>query len=100
MKTKDQLVNLGLSEFKADEVMLLESEMLKRAVKFSFKKKDGKIREAVGTLDPEKMIMENDELWTPKGEAKPESAENLRYWDLVKKMWREMKLVNFVAMEG
>ena len=34
MKTKEQLVSIGLTEIKADEVMLLESEMLKRAVKF------------------------------------------------------------------
>lgn len=98
MKTKDQLVKLGLSEQKADEVMLLESKMLEQAVKFRFVKKDGSIRDAEGTLDRSKMVMENGELWEPKGEPKPEVAENLRYWDLGKKMWREMKVLNFVAV--
>lgn len=100
MKTKEQLVKLGLSEQKADAVMLLESEMLKRAVKFRFTKKDGTERDAEGTLDRSKMVMENGELWEPKGDPKPEVAENLRYWDLGKKMWREMKVLNFVAVEG
>lgn len=100
MRTKKQLVSLGLTEMKADEVMLLESKMLEQAVKFSFKKKDGSLRDTEGTLKRELMVQEDGTLWQPKGEAKPESAENLRYWDLVKKMWREMKVVNLVAVEG
>lgn len=100
MKTKEQLVSLGLTEIKADEVMLLESKMLEQAVKFAYTKKDGSRREAEGTLDPKKMIMENGEPWTPKGDPKPETAEDLRYWDLGKRMWREMKVLNFIAVEG
>lgn len=100
MKTKDQLVSLGLTEMKADEVMMLESKMLEQAVKFAYTKKDGSHREAEGTLDPKKMIMANGEPWTPKGEPKPEVAENLRYWDLGAKMWREMKVFNLIAVEG
>lgn len=94
------MVSLGLTEMKADEVMLLESKMLEQAVKFAYTKKDGRRREAEGTLDPKKMIMENGEPWTPKGEPKPEAAEDLRYWDLGAKMWRQMKVFNLVAVEG
>jgi len=100
MKTKDQLIKLGLTEKKADEVMLLESKMLEQAVKFAYTKKDGSRREAEGTLDRSKMIMENGEPWTPKGDPKPESTEDLRYWDLGAKMWRQMKVMNLVAVEG
>lgn len=100
MKAKDQLVKLGLSEQQADSVMLLESEMLKRAVKFAYTKKDGGRREAEGTLDRSKMVMENGKLWEPKGEPKPEVVESLRYWDLGKRMWREMKVLNLIAVEG
>ena len=98
MKTKDQLVSLGLTEMKADEVMLLESEMLKRAVRFSFKKKDGTLREAFGTLNRKLMLLANGELWEPQGEPKPEASENLRYFDMEKQMWREMKVLNFVSV--
>lgn len=100
MKTKEQLVSLGLTEMKADEVMMLESKMLEQAVRFQYRKKDGTTRDAEGTLDRSKMVQEDGTLWEPKGEPKPEVAENLRYWDLAKKMWREMKVLNFVAVEG
>lgn len=100
MKTKEQLVSLGLTEMKADEVMLLESEMLKRAVKFSFTKKDGSLREAVGTLDREKMVQEDGTLWEPKGEAKPESPALVKFWDLVAHSWRCFTVANLVTVEG
>ena len=100
MKNREELIKLGLEEFKADEVMLLESKMMEQAVKFQFTKKDGSVRDAVGTLDPKKMIMENGEPWTPKGDPKPESAEDLRYWDLGAKMWRQMKVMNLVSVSA
>lgn len=100
MRTKEQLVSLGLTEMKADEVMLLESKMMETAVKFQFKKKDGTIRDALGTLVQKLMVLPTGEPWTPKGDPKPEVPENFRYWDLEKQMWREMKLANFVGMEG
>ena len=39
MKTKDQLIQIGVEEFKADEIMLLQEKMLEQAVKFQFKQK-------------------------------------------------------------
>ena len=98
MKQREDLIKLGLSEKKADEVMLLESKMLEQAVKFQFRKKDGTIRDAEGTLDRSKMVMENGKLWEPKGAPKPEVVESLRYWDLGKRMWREMKVLNLIAV--
>lgn len=100
MKSKESLINLGLSEVKADEVMMLESEMLKRAVKFAYLKKDGTTREAEGTLDPEKMIMANGEPWAPKGEVKPYAPIWFRYFDLGAKDWRQFNIFNLVAVEG
>ena len=100
MKTKEGLISIGLPDFQADAVMLLESEMLKRAVKFQFRKKDGSLRDAIGTLVRKLMVLPDGSLWEPKGEPKPEVAENLRYWDLEKQMWREMKVLNLVSVEG
>lgn len=100
MKTKEQLVSLGLTEIKADEVMLLESKMLEQAVKFQFTKKDGSLREAVGTLNREKMIQEDGKKWEPVGEARPDVPAIMKFWDCIAKAWRSFNVSNLVAVEG
>lgn len=100
MKTKEQLVSLGLTEIKADEVMLLESKMLEQAVKFQFKKKDGSIRDAIGTRKRELMVQEDGKVWEPVGAQKPECPTTLGFWDLEKKAWRCLIVSNLVAVEG
>ena len=100
MKTKENLVKLGLTEEMADEVMLLESKMLETAVRFQFKKKDGSTREAVGTLVREKMIQEDGKVWEPVGESRPEVPTLVKYWDLTVQGWRSFNVFNLVAVEG
>lgn len=100
MKTKDQLVSLGLTEMKADEVMMLESKMLEQAVKFQYRKKDGTIRDAEGTLDRSKMDLGDGTLWEPVGNGLPEKPEWVRYWDLKSMGWRQFNVFNLVAVEG
>lgn len=98
MKTKEQLVSLGLEEFKADEVMLLESKMLETAVRFQFVKKDGSLREAVGTLKRDKMVQADGSVWEPVGEARPEVPTLVKYWDCEKCAWRSFNVFNLVAV--
>lgn len=98
MKTKDQLIQLGIEGFKADEIMLLESKMMEQAVKFQFKKKDGSIRDAVGTLCRSLMVQEDGSLWEPKGEAKPEPASILRFFDCENKAWRCFTCTEFIGI--
>lgn len=98
MKTKDQLVSLGLTEMKADEVMMLESKMLDQAVKFQYRKKDNSIRDANGTLRREEMVQEDGTLWEPVGESKPEPANVIRYWDLDAKSWRCFDVLRFIGI--
>lgn len=100
MKTKDQLVSLGLTEMKADEVMMLESRMLEEAVRFQFTKKDGSLREAVGTLNRDKMIQQDGSVWEPVGEARPDVPTLVKYWDLTVQSWRSFNVFNLVAVEG
>ena len=100
MKTKSELIGLGLTEKKADEVMMLENAMLERAVKFSFVKKDGSVRDAVGTLDRSKMVQEDGSLWEPKGAARPDVPSLLKFWDLVAHSWKCFTVSNLVAVEG
>ena len=99
MKTKENLVSLGLTEKQAEDVVLLESKMLERAVKFQYKKKDGSVREAEGTLVRSKMDLGDGTLWKPTGNAWPERPEFLRYWDLQSKGWRQFAVSNLVAVE-
>ena len=94
------MVKLGLTEKQADEVMMLESEMLKRAVKFSYRKKDGTTRDAEGTLDRSKMDLGDGTLWEPVGNCLPEKPEWVRYWDLKSMGWRQFSIFNLIAVEG
>lgn len=100
MKTKDQLINLGLTDIQADDVMLLESEMFKRAVRFQFKKKDGSTREAVGTLIREKMVQADGSVWEPVGAERPDVPTLVKYWDLTVQGWRSFNVFNLLAVEG
>lgn len=98
MKTKDQLVNLGIEGFKADEIMLLQEKMLEQAVRFQFKKKDGTIRDAVGTLNLDLMVQEDGKKYEFKTSGKPECPTTMGYWDLEKKMWRSFVLTQFIGL--
>lgn len=98
MKTKENLVTLGLTETQADEIMLLESEMMKRAVKFAYTKKDGSRREAEGTLKRESMVQPDGSIWEPVGESKPDVPTLVKYWDCEKCAWRSFNVFNLVAV--
>ena len=100
MKKREELVSLGLTEMKADEVMLLESKMLETAVRFQFRKKDGSLREAVGTLNRDKIVQADGSLWEPIGEARPDVPTLVKYWDLTVQSWRSFNVFNLVAVEG
>ena len=100
MKKKDQLIQLGLEGFKADEVMLLEEKMLEGAMTFQYRKKDGSIRNAVGTLSRRLMKLADGTLWEPKGEPKPDVAQWFRYFDLDAQGWRQFDVTQLIAVEG
>ena len=100
MEQKVKLVSLGLTEKEAEKVMTLESEMLKRAVKFQYKKKDGSIREAIGTLRLDLMKLKDGSLWTPKGDPKPDDVSKIDYFDIEAQWWRQFAVANLVSVEG
>lgn len=98
MKTKEQLVSLGLTEMKAEEVMLLESKMLEEAVRFQFTKKDGSLREAVGTLRRDKMVQADGSIWEPVGEPRPDAPTLVKFWDCEKSAWRSFNVQNLISV--
>lgn len=99
MKQKVNLVSLGLTEKEAENVITLESKMLEQAVKFSYKKKDGTVRQAVGTLRRDLMKLKDGSLWEPKGDPKPENTEKIDYFDIEAQWWRQFAVTNLVAVE-
>ena len=100
MKTRDELIELGVEGFKADEIMLLQEKMLEHAIKFQYTKKDGSVREAFGTLKKELMVQEDGTVWEPKGETKPEAPIWFKYFDLTSQAWRQFNVFNLLAVEG
>ena len=100
MKTRDELIKLGVDGFKADEIMLLQEKMMEQAIKFQYRKKDGTIRDAEGTLDRSKMDLGDGTLWEPVGQGMPEKPEFVRYWDLKSMNWRQFNVFNLLAVEG
>lgn len=98
MKTREQLVSLGIEDFRVDEIMVLQSKMMEEAVKFQFRKKDGTVRDAVGTLCRDLMKQEDGTTWEPKGESKPEPATIIRFFDCVKGMWRSFTCTEFIKL--
>lgn len=64
----------------------LKKALSKGAVRFSFEKKDGTIREAYGTRNPD-MIPVKD---LPKGQESTTTAVN--FYDLEKSEWRSVSI--------
>ena len=70
----------------------------KGVVTFNYIKKDGTIRQAMGTTKPE--IIES--IYGYKGGTGPEKYGYTNYWDVEKGGWRcfdEKRLVNIVSVE-
>lgn len=85
----------SLSQTAAD----LRDEMQVRIVEFDFYKKDGTVRHAFGTIDPERLPKtENAGEQKPKKEYTPNWA-NFRYFDTEKMSWRSFNIVNLISYQ-
>ena len=98
MKTREELVNLGIEGFKADEIMLLQEKMLEQAVMFQFRKKSGEVRDAVGTLNKALMRLPDGTFYEFKGEGRPEPAGVIRFFDVAKGAWRSFTAIEFIGL--
>lgn len=72
-------------------VLKLKLAMKKRVVEFYFQKVDGSIRQAFGTLQ-ESLID-----YTPNGKGYA-CKDCVKYWDIEKKAWRQLKFFNFIKV--
>lgn len=73
----------------------LKSEMRKREVKFRYNKKNGELREALGTLNSEIYGKENE----PNGTGKFVPENQVRYYDLNSQGWRSFIAENLIDFE-
>lgn len=75
-------------------------KMLKenKSLVFYFKKKDGTIRKAIGTLNPE-IIEKMTTNFTKNGYVPREIPNVQRYFDLEKNAWRSFNVDNFINVE-
>ena len=84
-----------LNEYEARELALLNNqlcdELHRRIVNFSFKKQDGSIRKAIGTLMTDSI---------PKTESKRTIPFDLQvYFDVEKSQYRSFKKLNLLSVE-
>ena len=78
-----------------DMVKALKEELHKREVKFKYTKKDGSVRDAVGTLNIDIMGKENE----PTGSAKSIPENQIRYFDINSQGWRSFLRENLISFE-
>lgn len=86
--------NMTIEECQAhvEKVAALCEKMQGGVVKFTFKKKDGTIRHAVGTL------LSSLINYDFKG-AKPAPPTIVPYWDMEKESFRSFSLASYIGME-
>ena len=80
----------------ANEIDELIEELRKRIVRFSYRKTDGTIREAIGTLKPGVLTM-----LSASSKSKPRSQGNrscVVYFDLDREDWRCFCPENFITI--
>ncbi|MCM1351162.1 MAG: SH3 beta-barrel fold-containing protein [Alistipes senegalensis] len=80
-----------------DELEGLIDQLHSRIVRFSYRKADGSIREAIGTLKPsilDKLVAE-----TKSGRRKSSRSNQVTYYDLDCEDWRCFNPENFISMD-
>lgn len=81
-----------MKENNEDLVKKLKEELHNGEVKFSYYKKDGSVREARGTLNPNIYGKEHE----PTGNGHPVPENQIRYYDLDAQGWRSFLIENLI----
>jgi uncharacterized protein YgiM (DUF1202 family) len=76
-------------------IIELKKKLHEGAVEFSYKKKNGDIRDAVGTLNSEVYGDENK----PKGTGYEADESQIRYYDLNSEGWRSFIAENLISIK-
>jgi len=98
-EVKSMLMAQGMEESEAQTLAVMNVELVERmkegSVRFSFKKSDGSVREAEGTLE-EAVIMPHI---TGTG-TRPANPSLTTYWDNEADGWRCFKKANLVSVNA
>ena len=77
----------------------LRSSLQEGETHFTFIKKDGTLRQAVGTLNLN-LVPDADKQFKNEEGAKEERTDQTSYYDLEKNAWRCCKYINVVEING
>jgi len=90
--TKEQKEKFIMAEVKEVNIANFKNALHKGVVEFKYKKKNGEIRSAKGTLNIEVMGEDN----APKGTGYEITDDNIRYYDLNSEGWRSFIPENLI----
>lgn len=90
--TKEQKEKFIMAEVKEVNIANFKNALHKGVVEFKYKKKNGEIRSAKGTLNIEVMGEDN----APKGTGYEIMDSNIRYYDLNSEGWRSFIVDNLI----
>ncbi len=90
--TKEQKEKFIMAEVKEVNIANFKNALHKGVVEFTYKKKNGEIRSAKGTLNIEVMGEDN----APKGTGYDIVDDNIRYYDLNSEGWRSFIPENLI----
>lgn len=90
--TKEQKEKFIMTEAKEVNIANFKNALHKGVVEFKYKKKNGEIRSARGTLNIEVMGEDN----APKGTGYEITDDNIRYYDLNSEGWRSFIPENLI----
>jgi len=90
--TKEQKEKFIMAEVKEVNIVNFKNALHKGVVEFKYKKKNGEIRSAKGTLNIEVMGEDN----APKGTGYEIVDDNIRYYDLNSEGWRSFIPENLI----
>ena len=90
--TKEQKEKFIMAEVKEVNIVNFKNALRKGIVEFKYKKKNGEIRSAKGTLNIEVMGEDN----APKGTGYDIVDDNIRYYDLNSEGWRSFIPENLI----
>lgn len=92
IRRQNQFLTWGQCQAQAWKVCKLRAELRAGAVRFTFQKTDGEVRQAYGTLNAELFA------YTSKGSERVESPCQIRYFDLEKNAFRSFRAERILSV--
>lgn len=91
---KNNIHVYSYSVFESRQIKNIISALKNNYCEFYYKKQNGKTRHAFGTLKPEFL----KEVWEPSEVKTNDDNDNIVYWDIVKKNFRQFDVSDFIEL--